>query len=361
MVAHPHVRPDRLPLAVTADPDLLDELLRLATEAGVELEVAADVVSARPRFPGAPLVLVDLALAGSFARDGLARRPGVVLVGQGSDVPDEAWLAAQALGAEYVTTLPAAAPWLVERLAVGRVVQTGGAHVLAVVGGRGGAGASALAAGLAVTGARIGLRTLLVDADPLGGGVDLVLGWESMSGQRWPELSDADQMAGEAAELPRRGDLAVISWDRGGPVPLPADAMEAALDAGRVARDLLVLDLPRRLDGPARIGLQAADRVLLVVPAELRACAAAARVAAEIAPLCTGLEVVVRGPAPAGLRAREVARALGLPLAATMRRDSALARALERGEAPAGTGRGPLAEACCRLLRDVETIRRAAA
>lgn len=356
MVAHTQTS-NRLPLAVTADPELLDELLRLAAEAGSELEVAADTVAARPRVAGAPLVLVDLALAGPYARLDLPRRPGVIVVCGGSGVPDEAWRAAEAVGAEYVTTLPAAAPWLTERLATGCGDRRGDASVVAVIGGRGGAGASVLAAGLAVTGARTGLRTLLVDADTLGGGVDLVLGWESVGGQRWPELAGPDRATGDVVELPRQGDLAVISWDRGDLVTLAPDAMAAALDAGRAARDLVVLDLPRRLDEAARIGVRAADRVLLVVPAELRACAAAARVAADVAPLCAGLEVVVRGPAPAGLRPRDLARALGLPLAATMRSESGLTRGLERGEAPAGTGRGPLAEACLRLLRDVRSGR----
>ncbi len=66
-------------------------------------------------------------------------------------------------------------------------------------GGRGGAGASVLAGGLAVTAARRGLRTLLIDADPLGGGVDLVLGWESLDGLRWPSLSQASGRVQPAA------------------------------------------------------------------------------------------------------------------------------------------------------------------
>ena len=37
------VPPDDRPLLVTADPDLLDDLLRLAAAAGVETQVAHDV------------------------------------------------------------------------------------------------------------------------------------------------------------------------------------------------------------------------------------------------------------------------------------------------------------------------------
>jgi MinD-like ATPase involved in chromosome partitioning or flagellar assembly len=248
--------------------------------------------------------------------------------------------------------------------------------VVAVVGGRGGAGASVFAAGLAVTAARVGLQALLIDADPLGGGADLVLGWESIEGIRWPSVAGSDHAvhpAGLVDALPGNGGLTVLSWDRGGgaggPLAgpdgfdgwepgqsvagLPAEAMAAALDAGRSTRDLLVIDLPRRVDDAAVLGLSAADRTLLVVPAELRACAAAARVAATVATHTARLELIVRGPAPGRLKPREISRALGLPLAGMLRPEPQLARALERGEPPAGVGTGPLAVLCKRILTDL--------
>jgi hypothetical protein len=88
----------------------------------------------------------------------------------------------------------------------------------------------------------------------------------------------------------------------------------------------------------------------LLVPAELRACAAAARVAEAAALHTEALELVVRAPGPGRLRSREIARALDLPLVGTMRSEPGLSRALERGLPPAGTGRGPLAVLCRRLL-----------
>ncbi|NJC82034.1 septum site-determining protein minD [Planosporangium mesophilum] len=339
------------PLLVTEDPNLLDEVLRLAADARVELEVAPDPAAARTRFGAAPLVLVGLAAATACARARLPRRPGIVLV-VAEPVEQPPWELAEALGAEHIAVLPAADPWLVDRL-----VQAAGAPrpaaVVAVLGGRGGAGTSVLAAGLAVTAARAGLRALLVDADPLGGGADLVLGWEALEGLRWPALSHG--AAGVTAPalvdaLPSRGDLAVLSWDRSETLAVPPDAMEAALDAGRASRDLVVVDLPRRLDDAAVLALAAADQTLLLVPAELRACAAAARVAAVAAAHTSALKVVVRGPAPGRLRAREVARALGLPLAGALRPEPEVARELERGQPPAGTGRGPLAALCQRIL-----------
>src|SRR5690606_39629001 len=91
------------------------------------------------------------------------------------------------------------------------------APVVAVLGGRGGAGASVLAAGLAVTAAQAGHRVLLVDGDPLGGGLDLVPGWEDDDGVRWPELSDTSGRLAAGAligALPRRGEPALLSFDR---------------------------------------------------------------------------------------------------------------------------------------------------
>ncbi|NUT31940.1 MAG: hypothetical protein HOV79_02590, partial [Hamadaea sp.] len=129
------------------------------------------------------------------------------------------------------------------------------------------------------------------------------------------------------------------------------DAMSAALDAGRRGRDLVVLDLPRYADGPAVTGIAAAHRVFVVVPAELRATAAAGAVTRAVREHCDNLSAVVRGPAPGGLRPHEIADALGLPLAGELRPEPGLAGDLERGVAPAGKGRGPLADLCRDLLR----------
>ncbi|NJC73967.1 septum site-determining protein minD [Planosporangium thailandense] len=339
---------------MTDDPYLLDEAVRIASDARVELDVAPDPVAARTRFAAAPLVLVGVRAAEACARARLPRRPGVVLVVV-EPLEQPPWDVAENLGAEHIAVLPAAEPWLVDRLAAA-VGAPRPAAVVAVLGGRGGAGTSVLAAGLAVTAARAGLRALLVDADPIGGGADLVLGWEDLDGLRWPALSHGSSGVAPPAlvdALPNRGELAVLSWDRGELVSVPPDAMEAALDAGRASRDLVVVDLPRRLDDAAVVALTAADRALLLVPAELRACAAAARVAAVAAVHTGALRVVVRGPAPGRLKAREIARALGLPLAGTLRSEPELARAIERGQPPAGTGRGRLALLCQRILREL--------
>lgn len=108
----------------------------------------------------------------------------MVLVGRDQD-DSGVWRRAVEIGADHVLMLPDGEQWLVDRIAdvaegIGRPALTVG-----VLGGRGGAGASTLACALALTSAREGRRTLLVDADPLGGGLDVLLGGEAAEGLRW--------------------------------------------------------------------------------------------------------------------------------------------------------------------------------
>jgi len=340
------------PLLVGEDPDLLEDVVRLGAAAGAELDVAAGPAAARLRWGAAPVVLVGGDAAESCAAAALPRRAGTVLVSR--DLDDaEVWRRAVTLGAEHVVFLPDAERWLVDLLA--DAVEGGGrgAALVAVVGGRGGAGASVLAVALALTAMRRGSRTMLVDADPLGGGIDLVLGAEAAVGLRWPDLAASRGRVSSPAlvrALPRVGELAVLSWDRGDALVVPAQAMQALLAASIRASDLLVVDLPRRVDEASAEVLQRADEVLVLVPAEVRACAAAARVAGALAEHCRHLRLVVRGPAPAGLGAATVAASLGLPLAGHFRAEPGLAAGLERGELPARRGKGPLAEFCAGYL-----------
>jgi len=160
-----------------------------------------------------------------------------------------------------------------------------GGHVLGVTGGRGGAGASVLAAALARTAAAARLRSVLVDADPLGGGSDLLLGAEDEPGLRWPDLQAARGVldVGDLIDgLPRIDGVHVVSCDRRRAEPVPPEAMRAVIDAAIRMADLVVIDIPRALDQSATLALQACHTVLLVVPAEVQAAASAGRSAAQL-------------------------------------------------------------------------------
>ncbi|MDY7090921.1 MAG: septum site-determining protein Ssd [Actinomycetota bacterium] len=343
----------RLPLVVTSDPDLLDDLLRLAAAGGTEIDVAPDPAAARPRYGTAPLVMIGADQLDACLRARLPRRSRVAVVSRG-EVTETMWTASNAHGVEHIAELPTAETWVVDRFAEQLDQPTG--RVLAVIGGRGGAGASTLAAGLATTASGARRRTLLIDADPLGGGLDLMFGWERRDGLRWSALAEAGGRVDPPTlleALPHHGDLVVLSFDREGTPLVPPEAMGATIDAGRRARDVIVVDLPRRLDDAGVLALECADQAVLLVPAEVRAAAAAARIARTVQTHRRELSLVVRGPAPGKLRPREISAALGLPLIGTLRPEPAISQGAERGLPPAADGKGQLADLCRRLLGDL--------
>lgn len=334
------------PLIVTEDVDLLDDLLRLCAAAGAEPEVHHTLPDHREGWEQAPLVLVgDDAAARCH---GAARRRGVMVVGRGRDVPD-VWRRAVEIGAECVIRLPDSENWLVDQIAnasegVGRPAVTVG-----VIGGRGGAGASTLACALAVTAARAGQRTMLIDGDPLGGGIDVLLGGERADGMRWPDFAHSKGRVGGGAleeSLPALHGLRALSWGRDDWVVIPPPAMRAVLAAARRLGGVVVVDLPRRVDEAVAEALAQLDLGLVVVPGELRAVAAAKRVASMAGTVLDDLRVVARGPYAPGLDAQWVARAMCLPLAGEVPLERGLSAEQDAGEPPGGNARGPLARFC---------------
>jgi secretion/DNA translocation related CpaE-like protein len=360
MSVHSSAVPERPhPLVVTADAQLLDDLVRLAAAGGASVRVAADVVAARAVWASAPFVLIGADAVAACAQAGLGARAAVVVVTRTvlDSVPRPA---VEALLAEQVVVLPAAEAWLVDRFADHISGRPDRGRVVAVLGGRGGAGASVLATALAVSARRRGLETMLIDADPYGGGIDLILGWERLAGMRWPELVDARGRLSPPAlvgALPSDGSLAVLSFDRSRVDGVPAEAMASALDVGRRGRDLVVLDLPRRFDDASTLALTAADRAYVLVPADIRSCAAAKVVASVAAVHCPALALIVRGPVPGGIEPTEIADALDLPLVGIARPDPRVTRAIRGGDPPAASGRGPLADLCRDLLTDIRPRR----
>lgn len=340
------------PLVVTADEQLLDDLLRLAAAAGAELDVAHDAGTARGRWSPAPLVLVGDDLVESVIRLAPPRRHEVLLLARDRSDP-ELYRRAVDLGALQVRFLPEHEAEVVDRLADATEGRGVDPIVVGVVGGCGGAGASTLAAGLSLTGARRELSSLLIDLDVLGGGLDAVLGAESVSGLRWPDLAGSHGRLASSVvreQLPTVHGISLLSWDRGSLADVGAVAARAVLAAGTRSHELLVVDLPRRFDPAAEQALAMVTTVLVVVPAVGRSLAAAARTAQSVAPLAVDVRVVVRHRSRSTLDAEQVAATLGLPLAAGMAAEPRLGERLDAGVPPCFTGRGPLAKACDQLL-----------
>lgn len=323
------------PVLVMREPELAEEVSRLAAASGSGLRRELRLSPADWR--EAPLVLIDMATAESCVAQGFPRRRGVVLLS--GEPTDSLWRIAFELGVERVLEMPAAEAELIELLA-DPAEPAGDGTTLAVLGGSGGAGASALATAVAVAEARTGGRALLLDCDPLGGGLDLVLGLEGAEGLRWSGLAvDTGRLGSGAllAALPKQrvgnGELALLACDRDVPsTGLSPDGVRAVLDAGRRAGVTAVCDLPGGLGESAEAVLREADMAVVVVSAEVRACAAAARVVAEVRERSgVPVRLVVRGPAPGGLRNPDVAEAVGAPVLTGMRPQPGLPLALDRG------------------------------
>lgn len=314
------------------DDTVAAQVRRLAELAGTELltvpagqEVAAALVLTGVGEPGRLRVRVDPARLAAMP-DGAAAPTGIVLPGEAEVLLD----LMVAVGARHR------------------------AHTVGVVGAHGGAGASVLAAALARAAAGAGSATAVVDMDPAGGGLDVLLGVEHDPGQRWTDLGPET-----GAILPQRLALALPEWhlvrvlsgDRRGGAP-PDRVARSAVRALGQGHDVVVLDLPRQVlaAGPARdLWLRWCMDVVLLGRSGVRGGAA---VLAAAPPLVAHgrAHLVMRSAAAEDGDAAELAEAAGLPLAATMRDERALAAGIEQGLTPGDQRRGHLRTAARGLV-----------
>lgn len=297
-------------LLVTANTRLQAETERIAAAVGTSLRTAIDSSEALSGWDTAGMVLL-----GSDIRELPPRRraPSVLLGLNGEG--DSLWQLGAALGAERVAVLPEASAWLAEHLSRSHAPEPGGL-VLGVTGGCGGAGASTAAVWLAQEAAVHGVRTVLIDGDPRGGGLELCLAAEDTPGLRWPDLAGASGSIGPAQlgdSLPVAGGFSFLSWpgSRDRPLDVGAGAIAAVLDAARRAFELVIVDIGRGTDPLRSFGWDC-DRILLVAPAQLRAAVAAARLLHELPPVDTAL--LIRGSTGSAIDGPLIAESIGLPL-----------------------------------------------
>jgi secretion/DNA translocation related CpaE-like protein len=320
-----------LPLVATSDDRILDDALRWCAAVGCTPEVATGIVAVRRSWRAAPIVVVGDDLAPELVRAQMPRRDHVLLLARSRD--EATFPMAIALGAVDVLTGEDETRAL-DALTLA-LDGRGEACLVSLVGGVGGAGASTLAAALARTGADRGFHSLLLDADPLGGGLELVLGTEAVDGLRWHDLGAADgPVAAEslAEVLPRQDSLATLSWGRDGPDEVPA-ALGGVLAAALRGFDLVVADVPRHLE-PA--GVELVSRSVLtvvVVPEDVRAVGSARRVLDRLEPH-TSAVAVVSTARPGGLGRQAVSEGLGRPVIARLRHDRHIRTAVDHGHGP---------------------------
>lgn len=319
-------------LAMLADPELRAELERVAAAAGVRVVHARDGSPvSRKTWAAAAAIVLDARAAARCARSALPRRDHVTVL-TAAEPETTTWAAAVGVGAEQVLRLPGQAADLVGELAeAAEASRDDGSRgqAVAVIGGCGGAGASVLAVALA----RVAADALLVDLDPWGGGIQLLLGGESAPGLRWPDLAlQGGRLTWPAVRdaLPRQRGISVLSGTRRG-YEVGAAPVHAVIDAGRRGAVSVICDLPRRFTEATQAALSTADLVVVVSRCDVRACAATGALAPVLASVNPNVGLVVRGPSPGGLRAAEVADIAGLPLLAAVKAQPRLGGQVDRG------------------------------
>ncbi|MFC7375244.1 hypothetical protein ACFQS2_05375 [Brachybacterium sp. GCM10030267] len=283
----------------------LRELVRdHATAAGMALVDSSAGPCACVVVEGASLVRGD--------SDGAGSRSPLIVVTAEVDIPASLWQHALAAGALAVIPLPDGSEQLLSQFSE-LARPRGASTVLAVAGGCGGAGASSFAARLAGA-ARTHGPVVLVDADPLGGGLDLLVETSPTSGIGWQEATGLGPDDGEALRegLPRVDDVhLLISGDHAGPDP---QTLSRVLSALSPLGGTVVVDLGA---GLVPVAAEHADHLFMVVPSTDHAVRASARRLRAWRPPEMLAQAVVRRRGP--LTPAEVAHDLDLPLAASFR------------------------------------------
>lgn len=326
------------PLLVSSSMQLIDEVVQLASTVALEVQVAPDLSAASTHWLGAPLVIIGSdVLADSPV---LGRRARVIVVHVDNDDDTSAqrdmWRFAVEVGAEHVVELPDGERWLLESLRECAEGPPRNGTVVAVLGGSGGVGTSTLAVNTAVTASRSGLRTLLVDADPWGGGIDLLLGAEDVTGARWSDLHNVSGHLPSGhldAALPRVADISVLACTRTDD-GLPAhETMAAVLESGRRSHDLVIVDCSRCADDLLGVVLGSTDSAVLLVGDHVRATAAAAR---RYAWLRTKVRTVrlMHACSPKGVGSDDIARVLGVELVASLPHVPSMTVRADEGDLP---------------------------
>ncbi|HEX8094315.1 hypothetical protein [Jatrophihabitans sp.] len=191
---------------------------------------------------------------------------------------------------------------------------------IGVLAGCGGAGASVLAAVLACCGAARAGQAFLIDCDPVGGGIDVLLGCERAAGSRWSQVrlggGDLDPAVLRDC-LPSWHQVSVLAVDD--PNSLDPAALLQIMAAAALAGPV-VLDLARWPSPIRTAALSCCDLTVLVTPAEVRAVTASAAIAQGLDPARTVL--VIRGSAPS-LPAGRIGALLGLAVLGELPHDAA--------------------------------------
>lgn len=308
-------------IAIT-DPTLHSEASHVAAATGREVISTEDPREISRFAQKAAAVLVDATTAQHVAS--LRTQNAVLLCAEPGPVN---WQLAMEIHAQAAMLLPAQAPELLALIGRNDEPPPGEHTAILVCGAAGGAGSTTLASSLAATMA----NAVLIDGDPYSGGCDLALGIEQQPGLRWNDLGDdVAEVSGEelARALPQwAGGIPVLTGVRGGECSLHADKLQATTRALLGAMDV-ILDV--RLGSElAQAALEVADVAVVIIPAEVRAAAAAAQVQRALQQRHMAAVGVLRHRAWSGLDRDEAEDISGMRIVAELPNISRLSKLME--------------------------------
>jgi len=336
------------PLVLSRDPSILDDLARLAAGAGVQPDVRGDPVSALAAWSSAPLVLVGDDLLPELVAISPPRQAGVVVVCRAPGAAT--FRLALEVGASSVAELPSAEGHLAALFADVEEAPARGL-VLGVIGGAGGAGASTLACALGQVAGLTG-PALVLDTDPLGSGLDKLLGLDEVPGVRWDDLAASAGRLGSRSlreAVPRRDGVGVLTWAPG-PAALPSlSIVRDVLAAGRRGHNLVVLDLARPAGAVSAELMARCDVVLVVTPSSISGVVSTMRV---LSPLTDSSHLRL-APRRGAVSASELAATTGVRVGLEVPHQRGLAEAVDLGLGPLRGRRSPLRRAVSEFLAEV--------
>lgn len=309
-------------LVAVADPVLHPEAVHIAAATGRPIVDTTDPGDIHRHLHRVSAVLIDAETAAQITNE---RRRGRIFL-LGSDPGPADFKTAMRIHAQQVILLPAQTGELLTEL--GRddahlaTKNRGGGAIIGVLGVAGGVGVSTIAAVLARR--RAGrTHTVLIDAVPCSGGIDLLLGAEGIPGARWPDLGFTQgtvQAEDVLAALPLVGEkLFLLSAARStvaDPFTLGPEEVKAAIACLGAAEKPLEVVVDLRAGRIAEEVMPVLDHLVLVVPAEVRAVAAAVSLRLELQRHRVPMSVVLRHRGWSGLDTAEVEKILGVAIIA---------------------------------------------
>jgi Flp pilus assembly CpaE family ATPase len=304
------------------DPGLVDELVH-EVEASGDLYLALDPAKA------------SVVLAGGSALDGMAGRPlpeGTAVVGlaAGPELPEVSRAALRCNAHEIVC-------WPEDRSALRGILRDAASRarlaarrsdgrIIGVVGARGGAGATTVAAMLARA-----LDAVVVDLDVTGAGQSAFLAGdaESTLAEVFAVIDDLDPPGFSAALTPHAAGRALTSTPRS--IAPSADQASRLAALMRAAVPMSVCDLGRAADAVARAVLAEAATVVCVCAPDVASMrgARAVRDASDVT-----MRIALNGVRRGRVTAREAARVLGVEPSVVVPADRRVRRAGEAGRLP---------------------------